>query len=84
MLNKATLCDIITLTHNNVSSTYGAEEHCKQQAVRQAVGHQSPKGGDACAYYSDMACVWLYLHIDNKEKKQQPPLGQVTVVEVEP
>jgi len=35
---------------------------------------------DAYAYYSDMACVWFYIHINHKEKKQQPPLGKVTVV----
>ena len=57
------------------------EEHCKQQAARQAVGHHSPEGGDAYADYSDMACVWFYLHINHQEKKQQPPLWQVTVVE---
>ena len=56
------------------------EEHCKQQAAWQAVGHHSLNGGDAYAYYSDMACVWCYIHINHKEKKQQPPLCQVTVV----
>ena len=40
----------------------------------------SSKGSDAYAHYSDMACVWFYLHINHKEEKQQPPLGQVTVV----
>lgn len=66
---------MIGITHSNVS-----EEHCLQQAARQAVGHHFPKGGDAYANYSYMAYVWVYLYIDHKEKKQQPPLWQVTVV----
>ena len=51
-----------------------------QQAARQAVDHHSPKGGDACAYYFDLSCVWLYIHNKDRKKKQQPPLGKVTVV----
>ncbi len=39
----------------------------------------SSKGGDAYADYSDIPCVRFHLHIKNYEKKQQPPLGQVTV-----
>ena len=57
-----------------------AEEHCKQQAARQAVGHHSPRGGDAYAYYSDISCVWNYRYTEIDEEKQQPPLWQVTVV----
>ena len=38
------------------------------------------KGVRAYAHYSDMARVWFYLHVNHKEEKQQPPLGQVTVV----
>ena len=55
------------------------EEHCKQQAARQAVGHHSPEGGDAYAYYSDISCVRNYRYTEIDEEKQQPPLGQVTV-----
>ena len=40
----------------------------------------SSKGGDAYADYSDIPCVRFHLHIKNYEKKQQPPLCQVTVV----
>jgi len=35
---------------------------------------------DAYAYYSDISCVWNYRHTEIDEEKQQPPLGQVTVV----
>jgi len=53
-----------------------AEEHC------QGAGGwpSSLKGSDAYANYSDVSCVRLYLHIEKHEEKQQPPLGQVTVV----
>jgi len=56
------------------------EEHCKQQAARQAVGHHSPRGGDAYADYSDISCVRNYHHIEIDEEKQQSPLCQVTIV----
>ena len=43
-------------------------------AIAQAVGHHTPRGGDVYAYYSNISCVRLYLHIENYEEKQQPPL----------
>ena len=51
------------------------EEHCKQQAARQAVGHHralgsTPKGGDAYADYSDMARVGFNLHVNQKREKE--------------
>ena len=53
-----------------------AEEHCYSAGGWPS----SSKGGDAYADYSDIPCVRFYFHIKNYEKKQQPPLGQVTVV----
>ena len=50
-----------------------AEEYCTAQAV----GHHSPKGGEAYADYVTHRTVHRY----DYRKKQQPPLGQVTVVE---
>ena len=50
-------------------------------AKAQAVGlNRLRKEVRAYAHYSDLACVWFNLHINHKEKKQQPPLWQVTVV----
>ena len=53
-----------------------AEEHCYSAGGWPS----SSKGGDTYAYYSDITCVWFNLHFENHEKKQQPPLCQVTVV----
>ena len=53
-----------------------AEEHCYSAGGWPS----SSKGGDVYANYSDIPCVRFHLHIKNYEKKQQPPLGQVTVV----
>ena len=54
--------------------------HRRDTRKRKAVGHHSPKGGDAYAYYSDIPCVWIYHHSENQDEKRQPPLWQVTVV----
>ena len=45
-----------------------------------AVGVFPPKGGDTYADYFDIPYRADYSNDSNSEKKQQPPLGQVTVV----
>ena len=49
---------------------------------RKAVGVFPPKGGDTYADYFDIPYRADYSNDSNSEETQQPPLGQVTVVEL--